>query len=288
MTGPGAAVQPGKDQFAITTAGWQNDHNERPKTSNKGSAMHCIRVTLWFLLTIGTTAAFGEGVQVHMDQTTTDSQLARLQQGRDVLRAGVPQKAIDDYFDPLIAEFEAAHPPAGPIVYSAQNFSQALMYAALPAAETQNTAGESEAAPLEVIVLDGIWGDTLLLKAYALVELGRYSDARETLQKAQALSPLNSHYMSEYAYTFQAAEDWNSSVEHYRKAAELAEFSTDGEGKKEDLGRAWRGEGFALIELGNLGDAEKMFKKCLKLNRKDDKARNELTYIKDLRKAQRK
>lgn len=252
---------------------------------------------LSLLFACGAAVTSGQESQTPADQAASDTAHDRLQQGRDVLAAGVPQKAIDDYFDPLITEFESRYAGSESRIYSAQNMMQAILYSALPSAgddagNTPASTAEDTAAtdgkPPDIVVLDGTWAEALQLKAYALIELGRYGDARESLGKAQALSPFNSRYMSEYAYTYQAAKDWNKSVEYYRKAAELAQFSGDDESGKEDLGRALRGEGFALIELGDLDGAEKIFKRCLKLDRKDDKARNELNYIKDLRKAQRR
>jgi tetratricopeptide (TPR) repeat protein len=48
-----------------------------------------------------------------------------------------------------------------------------------------------------------------------------------------------------------------------------------------DLGRAWRGMGYVLIEQGRLEEAEAIYKKCLTLDPNDEKAKGELRYIKE-------
>lgn len=202
--------------------------------------------------------------------------LAQLVQGRSLVEAGVPDKAIALHFDPVIARYETAYPDSKYRVYCSTDTMQSVIFAALPKDDTQPAR--------ETVVLDSLWSDALLLKAYALVELGDYEAARSTLQQAMDLSPFNAQYANEFAYTYQAVEDWSAAIDHYRKAAEVAESPFAAQGSRNvELARAWRGEGFALIEQGKLDEAEQLFKKCLKLDRNDEKARNELSYIKELR-----
>ena len=58
----------------------------------------------------------------------------------------------------------------------------------------------------------------------------------------------------------------------------------DGERKLEDLGSAWRGEGYCLVEQGKLDEAEAIYRKALEANPKDQKSQGELRYIEGLRK----
>jgi tetratricopeptide (TPR) repeat protein len=53
------------------------------------------------------------------------------------------------------------------------------------------------------------------------------------------------------------------------------------------LGRARRGIGYVLVELGKLDEAEKKYQQCLADNPKDSRAAAELEYVRNL-KAKRK
>jgi tetratricopeptide (TPR) repeat protein len=158
-------------------------------------------------------------------------------------------------------------------IYSAQNQVQAIIYSALP-------AGSEES----VEVLDTLWADAYLLKAYALTELKRVPEAQKALESAISLSPMNSQYLSELAYTYQAQKNCDKSVATYEQAASMAELASDDATKTIDLTRAWRGQGYCLVEQGKLNEAEAMYRKCLALDPKDNKARGELEYIQGLRK----
>jgi Flp pilus assembly protein TadD len=122
------------------------------------------------------------------------------------------------------------------------------------------------------------------MKAYALTELNRVNDAQAALGSAIALSPLNSQFISELAYTYQAQKNCEKSIATYVQASSAAELGSDDTTKTIDLTRAWRGQGYCLVEQGKLDEAEAMYKKCLALDPKDNKARGELEYIKGLRK----
>jgi Flp pilus assembly protein TadD len=64
----------------------------------------------------------------------------------------------------------------------------------------------------------------------------------------------------------------------------MAEIASDDATKTINLTRAWRGQGYCLVEQGKLNEAEAMYRKCLALDPKDNKARGELEYIQGLRK----
>lgn len=198
---------------------------------------------------------------------------ARLAQGKDVLMKGNPQKAIHDYFDPVISHFEVLFKNSPSRIYSAQNQVQVILYAAMP----DKKGGGTE-------VLDGTWADAYLLKAYALTELKKIEDAQVALKAAIALSPMNSQFVSELAYTYQAQKDCAKSIATYEEAAGLTELGSDEQSKPIDLTRAWRGEGYCLVEQGKLDLAEAMYKKSIALDPHDDKSRGELNYIRGLRK----
>ena len=126
----------------------------------------------------------------------------------------------------------------------------------------------------------------MFIKGSALVSLKEYAEAEQVLAEAIALSPMNSMYLSEYAYVFLARKQWLEGLAWAQKAEEAAAFSPESDAKDE-RGRALRHMGFAQIELGRLDEAEKTFKAALKLNRNDAKAKHELEYIKQMRAKQK-
>jgi hypothetical protein len=193
-------------------------------------------------------------------------------EGRQALQQGNPQRAVTDYFDPVIDHYEVMYKGSKSRIYSAQNQVQVILYAALPAGNRES-----------VEVLDTVWADAYLLKAYALTELKRIADAQKALESAIALSPMNSQYLSELAYTYQAQKDCDKSIATYVQAASMAELASDDATKTVNLTRAWRGEGYCLVEQGKMNEAEAMYRKCLTLDPNDSRAKGELEYIQRLR-----
>jgi Flp pilus assembly protein TadD len=63
----------------------------------------------------------------------------------------------------------------------------------------------------------------------------------------------------------------------------VAEESVDQARKNGELGRALRGKGFVLVELGKLDEAEAMYRRCLAIDPADTKAANELRYVQSRR-----
>ncbi|HEY2808225.1 MAG TPA: tetratricopeptide repeat protein [Steroidobacteraceae bacterium] len=205
--------------------------------------------------------------------TSADSkqadELRDLLAGRQFTEQGHPQEAITKYFDPVINRYERSR-KRNTRYFSANSPGQGLIYAALPAA----TGDDS----VNVIVTDANWANAYLLKGYALTELHLLADAQTAIGKAIELSPFNSQYKAELAFTYQAQEDCARSIQLYSEAADNAEMSDDST-KTADLTRAWRGQGYRLVEQGKWDEAAAVYEKCLALDPKDDKARGELRYV---------
>jgi len=190
-------------------------------------------------------------------------------QGRRELEAGKNELAIAGYFDPVIEHFERTYRDSGKHVYAARNQMQTFLYVALPHEDKKG-----------VEVVDSTWSDAYLLKAYALTELRRLSDAQAALERALALSPFTADYVSELAYTYQAQGQCDRSISTYQQAESVAQVGSDDSTKTSDLTRAWRGQGYCLVEEGRLDEAEKLYRKCLELDPSDAKAKGEIEYIK--------
>jgi hypothetical protein len=217
--------------------------------------------------------SFGARTKPEAVKSGPSKEYTLLIEGRQVLQQGNPQRAIADYFDPVIDHHEVMYKGSTSRFYSAQNQVQMIIYAALPAGDKQS-----------IEVLDPVWADAYLLKAYALTELKRIPEAQKALESAIALSPMNSQYLSELAYTYQAQKDCDKSIETYVQAASMAELASEDATKTIDLTRAWRGQGYCLVEQGKLDEAEAMYRKCLALDPNDNRAKGELEYVRGLRK----
>lgn len=132
------------------------------------------------------------------------------------------------------------------------------------------------------VAIDPAWADAYYLKGYALIELGRVDEARANLEKARALSPRNSRYLSELAHAWQADRQWERALELFVEAEDASRISPDGL-RTEELTRALRGQGFSLIELDRIDEAEAKFKASLAADRNDRRSKEELLYIEQLR-----
>jgi Flp pilus assembly protein TadD len=188
-----------------------------------------------------------------------------------LLQQGKPAEAIDG-IDKVIAHFEALRKDKTNVAYCARSPAESLIY--LAEAAKNNTATS---------VYGSAWCDAYFLRGYALIELGRNGEARAALERAVQLAPREAHYRSELAELYAREKNWNAALAAYDASAKVAEESVDKERKNAELGRALRGKGFVLVELGRLDEAEAMYRQCLALDPADKKAMNELRYVEQRR-----
>ena len=193
-----------------------------------------------------------------------------------VLKAGIqlikdrrPADAIKDDFDKVIASYETSHPADTNVsTYCARNASESLAYL------VQSTAAKKNA-----VVVGTVWCDAYFLRAYGLTELGRTAEARQSLEKAIAMAPRNSQYISELSNLYSRDKKWDEAIAGYDTAARLARESSPPASRNGDLGRALRGKGYALVELGRLDEAEAIYRQCLEIDAADKAAQRELQYV---------
>src|SRR5262249_17273036 len=152
-------------------------------------------------------------------------------------------------------------------IYTARDTNESLMYMLLAASAKKNA-----------IAIGPTWSEAYFLKAYASVDLGDLQTAEAMLKKAVALAPQNSTYWAELGHLFQTERMSDKALEAYRKSEEAAHLSPE-DIRTRDLGRAWRGIGYILVEQGKYDEAESYYRRCLEQDSKDDKAQNELKYI---------
>ncbi len=195
-----------------------------------------------------------------------------LQTGRELMRNGRPAKAISDAFDKVIGHFEAQYAGSSQKVYCIRTPTEALLYMA-----TAASAGQ------DAVAIAPTWSDAYYMKAFALIDLGRIADAERALESALALSPSNSQYLAEMGYILQLKREYESSLAKYSEAEEAAGTYSPPEQEKAETGRALRGQGYALIELGRLDEAEALYRRSLATDPDDRVSENELRYIEQAR-----
>ena len=195
------------------------------------------------------------------------AQAALLREAQLMIVQHRPAEAIVK-LDAAIAGFEGE--PTDKAVYCARTLQ-----------ETLAVLLEATAAKRDAIVVDATRCDVYFLKGFALVDLGQSEAARALLERAVAMGPHNPQYRNELAESYKASRDWAKSNELFLQAA--ADARTYFEPNSFQLRRAMRGVGFTLIELGKLAEAEAMFNDVLKLDPSDERAKNELEYIRQQR-----
>lgn len=157
-------------------------------------------------------------------------------------------------------------------IYCARTSTETLAYLLMAASVEKQSAK----------AISSIWADAHYVKAYALLEMGRNAEAKKDLRRAVELSPLNSSYLSELGHVLQIEKDWSGAMEVFKSAEEHAGFSPEDAGARE-LGRARRGLGYCLVELGKLEEAEEVYLRCLATDPDDNRAKAELAYVRHLR-----
>ena len=198
-------------------------------------------------------------------------QMQLVNEGARLLQEHKPDEAIDN-LDKVIAHYEGKNTEKAGTAYCASSPAESLVYL-VQAAKDKTTAS----------VYGPTWCDAYYLRGYALIELGRNGEARASLERAVQMSPRNAHYRSELAELYARDKNWNEALATFDASARIAEESAPQEHRTAELGRALRGKGFVLVELGRLEEAEAIYRKCLEIDPADTKAMNELRYVQSRR-----
>ena len=200
----------------------------------------------------------------------------------DTALAAINEKRPGDaiaILDPILADYEAKYASDSRPIYCAENTGEAGRY--LLGVGLKPQPGKISGHGIRVLGLD--WCSALWAKGFALIDLGKLDEAVSFLERSAMMAPDHAHFVSELGFAYQTQKRWNDSLEAYTSAAKDAERYT-GSDRVRELGRAWRGAGFVLVELGRWDEAEAIYRKCLELNPDDAKAKGELEYIANHRK----
>jgi tetratricopeptide (TPR) repeat protein len=238
------------------------------------------------ILALSQLALAGEAAEVAAPEAQPDFQ-QMLGSAMKTIQEGNPGKAITEFLDPIIASFEPRAAEGQGRVFSANSMAETIYYAALGAGLDK---AKGKAAGGDTVVLDGTWSSALHLKGYALIDQERYDEARAVLKRGTEIAPLHSLMWSELGAIYQLEKNWPEALAAYQQAEKGAELAFTGEDKQVNvlLTRALRGQGFVLIETGELGKAEKLYRRCLQLDPNDAGAKHELKYIDDMKRSKKK
>ncbi len=195
----------------------------------------------------------------------------------DMIQGGKIQAAIDGPINEVIAKFENEY--AGKQVYSARGAAEGFMYGILGAAEGVKA---NPKAGMHIVVIGPSWAMAYAARSYALTEMNRTTEAEADIRKALALSPMDSQYKNELAYLITRRGDVSEALPLYQEAEANAEMTS--QHPVEMKCAALRGQGYDLVELHRLDEAEAAYKKCMALVPDEPKSKAELGYIAEQRK----
>jgi tetratricopeptide (TPR) repeat protein len=203
----------------------------------------------------------------------------QIEEARALIDNKKPEAAIEKC-DQVIALFKTYYAKSQHRVFCARTSAENLGYLLKAAAEMNK--GEFAKNKKDAIVLSSTWASAYFLKGYALQDLGRIAEAKSALMEALELSPWSSLYLSELGSIYKLEKNWKEAKKTFEAAEEHAALAPD-ELKAAELGLARRGQGYVLVELGQLAEAEKKYLQCLKDDPNDKKAAAELEYVRNLK-----
>jgi tetratricopeptide (TPR) repeat protein len=195
------------------------------------------------------------------------AELATLNQASALINGRRPQAGID-LLDPLIATLEARWRDKPETLYCSHSDLETLAYM-LDATLLNKPA----------IALDATFCDAYFMRGYAEVDLGRADAAQRDYARAIALAPRRAHYLSEMGELHSSGHDWPGAMGYYEQARDQATRMQPESEADSELGRALRGIAYVDVELGKLDEAEALYRRCLEIDPKDQKAQAELGYV---------
>lgn len=195
---------------------------------------------------------------------------AGLETASKALLAGQPQAALDAIV-PVIVAFEKAQASEHRHLYCGMSTAQTVAYMGLAASQRQ-----------DAVALGPDYCDALFVKGYALIDLGRLSEARATYEHLVALAPMHAHFLTELGQSYRPERNWSKMLELCERASGYADLAAP-DRVTQERGFAWRCMGYALSEQRKFDEAEALYRKCLELDPNDAKAKNELRYIAEQR-----
>ena len=202
-----------------------------------------------------------------LDEASFAPAMAR---GLAAVNAGKSADALA-IFAAIDEKFTAAY-AAGPRVYCSHNARETVINMTRAAADGQ-----------DAISIGGTWYDAIYFKAYSLIDLGRPADAARELDRALKMSPDNPQYLNERAELLTRAGRMDEALALFKQAEPDHVYMSSDASALAMQSRSCRGIGFVLTEQGKLDESEANYRRCLTLDPNDEKSKDELAYIAQLR-----
>lgn len=178
--------------------------------------------------------------------------------GFALIRAGKAAQAVKMFDSVILASEQALTGDARPRLCRSDS------------AEGQVAAGK---VAVSSAVCDAHFG-----KGFALVDLGRGDLAEAELRRATELAPDNAHFANEYAELFKSRREWQRSYDLFSHAWQIVDKDAKG-ADASVAARALRGMGYAKIEMGQLIEAQTLFRQSLDYDPANPGAKSELDFI---------
>ena len=217
----------------------------------------------FFSVTLATVILFAASVHGQAAEKSA------LDQARDALVAKDPDGAIK-LVDPIIARADASDTKDADAI--CPGTAVALLGAFMARQD-----------PTFVISTENDWCEAMLLKGYALAELGKSEQASELLGKLVRFDPNNPNYLAEYAFVLQSTRKLDESMAFYKRVVNVSEKLSDKSAQRHWRAVGLRGIGFIHSDRQEWDDAVKAYKASLKEEPDNKIALGELLYIEQSR-----
>jgi len=173
-------------------------------------------------------------------------------------------------FADLVSEIEAEPRKPDTDYYCALSQAETLTYLLKAAANPQS---KRDAVVLSSVLCQAMYG-----RAYALVELRRIPEARDTLERLLRMAPYNAQFLIEYGNLLSRLREPAKALPLFKLAEDNASLMPEGS-QATWVATALRSQGYALVELGRLDEAEAAYVKSLQSAPGHRGALAEIEYI---------
>jgi len=129
-----------------------------------------------------------------------------------------------------------------------------------------------------VVWVHGSYSRACYLLAYIAIDERDPQAAFQALQKGLELEPDHPHLWCEMGHLLQLLRRHEDALQHFQRAESVRPWASP-----QQKGRALRGQGINLIDLGRLDEAEAALKRSLEVEPENQNALHELGYIAHLR-----
>ncbi|WP_266159715.1 tetratricopeptide repeat protein [Dyella silvatica] len=204
-----------------------------------------------------------------LDEAAQELLLAR---ATELVKAKQHAEAVAGPIDQIIHNYESAYAHSKKRIYNATSPAESLLYLVTAAKDKVDAQ----------VLGKPTWSSAYYLKAYALEELDNLPEAEASLLQALKLAPARSGFLSELGNVYERQKDWPKALQAFKQAEDTAGISDKSKETPERC-RALRGQGYVLVELRQLDEAQQKYRQCLKLDPGNQASANEVGYIEKLK-----